>query len=711
MGAPTSYYPDQHYVWNNPSVIASFSQDVQHYGTESSYHLDHQYVTRSTPQSATSSYSRNHQYVTRSTPQSATASYFRNHQYVTRSTPQSATSSYSRNHQYVTRSTPQSATSSYSRNQRYVCSQESENVTYSYQASYPISGVSSQPLYENYLQETENSDIITTSEPATSIEPAKSAQAEESLNENYPLETKNDVRYSRTFNVITTNLIPATTQPSPSPQARTALVSRRDINSDTSKSRRHSVRFSTLRPMGQFGQCDECKSTRTGYNWCQYCNNEQFQKDFANWTSGSGEIDDFIQVAQLKATNVRSVLEWIDYKEFTNVKHLANGGNSSVFTAYWPRGPIRTWDANGDEWERGWGQANSDLGAYHQFSTLVSHVVRCYGISRCPFTNEFIVVTSYAEDGDLRQYMSKNFDNFTLQKKIITLRDIASGLVTIHRAGLLHKDLHTGNILRSGTWTMISDLGLCWHNASVTGNEKTVHGVLPYVAPEVLRGMPYTRAADVYSVGMIMYELWTGRPPFEEKDYDLPLAMNICSGTRPDIPSDVPAYYSIIMQACWDQDPDMRPTSRELERTFEIWIEKIANGELPCPKTFANKKSVDLTTQKDESSLYSIPERSMSQPIPPLSADQHVILNKLDERREALYQRCLDDRLIEMAEERSKNQEQVNPMTWTRELKTLADEIFGSSVNVLPITFNTVTTEPEPTRTAGNNRRQNRKSK
>ena len=64
--------------------------------------------------------------------------------------------------------------------------------------------------------------------------------------------------------------------------------------------------------------------------------------------------------------------------------------------------------------------------------------MRCYGISRCPTTNEFIVVTSYAEDGDLRQYISKNFDNFSLQKKIITLRDIAGGLVAIHRAGLLH---------------------------------------------------------------------------------------------------------------------------------------------------------------------------------------------------------------------------------------------------------------------------------
>ncbi|CAG8497877.1 10390_t:CDS:2 [Paraglomus occultum] len=539
-----------------------------------------------------------------------------------------------------------------------------------------------------------SSDVtITNCEPATTL----SAQAEESLNDNYPLEAKNDAQCSPNSNVATANDMPVTAKPFPSVHFP----------------RRNSVRLSTLRPMGQFGQCDECKSTRTGYNWCQYCNNEQFQKNFANWTSGSEEIDDFIQEAQLKATNARSILEWIDYEEFTNVKHLANGGNSSVFTAYWPRGPIRTWDADDDEWGRGWDQANSNLGAYHKFSTLVSHVVHCYGISRCPSTNEFIVVTSYAEDGDLRQYMSKNFDNFTLQKKIITLRDIASGLINTIFLSLqtLKKDLHTGNILRSGTWTMISDLGLCWNNTSVTGNETPVHGVLPYVAPEVLRKAPYTRAADVYSVGMIMYELWSGRPPFEGKDYDVHLAMDICSGMRPDLPSDIPDYYSLIMQACWADNPEIRPTSRELERTFDNWIEKIANGELICPKTFANKRSVNLTTQNNESSLYSIPERSMSQPIPPLSADQHEILNELDERREAVYHRCLNVRLLEMAEERTKNQEQVNPMTWTRELKTLADEIFGSSVNVLPIAFNIVTTGPESTMTADIDRRQNINSK
>jgi len=89
----------------------------------------------------------------------------------------------------------------------------------------------------------------------------------------------------------------------------------------------------------------------------------------------------------------------------------------------------------------------------------------------------------------------------------------------------------------------------------------------------------------------------------------------------------------MIMQACWAEDPNMRPMSRDLEMTFDNWIESIANGKLIFPKTFADKRSENSTTQEDESRLYSIPERSTSQPLPPLSTDQHELLNKLDERR------------------------------------------------------------------------------
>ena len=84
-------------------------------------------------------------------------------------------------------------------------------------------------------------------------------------------------------------------------------------------------------------------------------------------------------------------------------------------------------------------------------------------------------------------------------------------------------------------------------------------GVMPYVAPEVLRGKPYTQAADIYSFGMVMYFVATGRQPFDDRAHDQVLALNICNGIRPEInEKEAPKFYIDLMKNCWDPDPDKR---------------------------------------------------------------------------------------------------------------------------------------------------------
>ncbi|POG59112.1 kinase-like domain-containing protein [Rhizophagus irregularis DAOM 181602=DAOM 197198] len=106
-------------------------------------------------------------------------------------------------------------------------------------------------------------------------------------------------------------------------------------------------------------------------------------------------------------------------------------------------------------------------------------------------------------------------------------------------------------------------MGLCGE----VGNEDEtkIYGVMPYVAPEVLRGKPYTQAADVYSFGMVMYYIITGKQPFENRAHDSLLALDICNGIRPEIPEipEIPELksnlYIDLMKKCWDSDPDKRP--------------------------------------------------------------------------------------------------------------------------------------------------------
>src|SRR6185369_16039109 len=65
-----------------------------------------------------------------------------------------------------------------------------------------------------------------------------------------------------------------------------------------------------------YGLCKKCKRIKSNGNWCQPCISEYFQQNFKNWTSGNHDVDEFIQKSQLKAKNVRQVLEWIEYDRF-----------------------------------------------------------------------------------------------------------------------------------------------------------------------------------------------------------------------------------------------------------------------------------------------------------------------------------------------------------------------------------------------------------
>ena len=105
----------------------------------------------------------------------------------------------------------------------------------------------------------------------------------------------------------------------------------------------------------------------------------------------------------------------------------------------------------------------------------------------------------YADNGSLGDYMTKSFKDLKWKDKIEILYRIISGLNNIHQEKLVHHDFHSGNILHFG-WldqgVMIADLGL-----SVPADQEPpcVIGVLPYIAPEVLNGKPYTQKSDIES--------------------------------------------------------------------------------------------------------------------------------------------------------------------------------------------------------------------
>src|ERR1044072_2189230 len=124
------------------------------------------------------------------------------------------------------------------------------------------------------------------------------------------------------------------------------------------------------------------------------------------------------------------------------------------------------------------------------------------------------MVLKYCENGNLRNLRNQSEDSY--DTKILRLSYIAMGLLDIHDAGNVHKDFHPGNILFFKNIPLISDLGLCQPANIKSVKKGEIYGVLPYMAPEVLCGYQYTKAADIYSFGIVMNEFISEETPYND---------------------------------------------------------------------------------------------------------------------------------------------------------------------------------------------------
>ncbi|GES97203.1 kinase-like domain-containing protein [Rhizophagus clarus] len=328
---------------------------------------------------------------------------------------------------------------------------------------------------------------------------------------------------------------------------------------------------------------------------CNYiCNAIRFRQNFKNWTSGNDDVDKLIQDTQLSAHGnseiFKKALEWIPYNRFYNIKYITKGGFGKVYRANWIDGYIDKWDDYNKNWKRDnrnmfvalKSLGNSKNITFEFMNEIIIHnigrvdtyfIVGFYGITQDSETKDYMMVLDYAEDGSLRNYLDKNYSILNWDKKIGYLQDAILGLKYIHEEELIHQDLHIGNILKLKYSTAITDMGLCKPvNYNATENTKNkVYGVLPYMAPEILRGQNYTKAADIYSFGIIIYEVISGLPPYHDISHDNSLAVKICQGLRPRFNIKVPQLIVHLIKRCLDSNPINRPKAEEIENILHTW--------------------------------------------------------------------------------------------------------------------------------------------
>ena len=182
-----------------------------------------------------------------------------------------------------------------------------------------------------------------------------------------------------------------------------------------------------------------------------------------------------------------------------------------------------------------------------------------------------MIVMQYANDGNLLAYLNNNINKLTWKMKLEHLKNIAYVLYLMHEKGLMHCDLHGGNIVlnneqpdsESSSMAFICDLGLS-KSVNSTTSGSSIQGVLPYIAPELFHTLKFTPESDIYSFGILVYLIASGEPPYRGRPFDENLARNIVSGQRPVIPDSTPEPYKKLAEMCCDADPGKRPTAKNL---------------------------------------------------------------------------------------------------------------------------------------------------
>ncbi|EXX58411.1 kinase-like domain-containing protein [Rhizophagus irregularis DAOM 181602=DAOM 197198] len=262
---------------------------------------------------------------------------------------------------------------------------------------------------------------------------------------------------------------------------------------------------------------------------------------------------------------------WIPYDKFKNIKYLDKGGFGTIYEAIWSDKNMKVvlkclnnlndsenFNEFLDEWKNHYKCIGSKI------------IVHLYGFTKNPKTSNYTVVMDYADKGNLRKCLTNIITN-DWRSKLHKLFMIIAGLHKMHEQNLIHCDFHDGNILINKDEIWISDLGLSRPVKSFFKDDE-IYGVMPFIAPEILRGKPYTPASDIYSFSMIMWEFTSGISPFNDRAYDVQLSISICEGERPEIIENTPQCYIDLMKKCWDGDLLKRPSTSEVLNVIKRWI-------------------------------------------------------------------------------------------------------------------------------------------
>lgn len=276
----------------------------------------------------------------------------------------------------------------------------------------------------------------------------------------------------------------------------------------------------------------------------------------------------------------RSKVRQIKSKDVEIGRILGQGGFGTVYKGIWKSGG--TIEVAVKKLNPGCETMSEILQSFEKEIELMSgfrhpNVVQIYGVysdaneSGTQFSTPYSIVMEFMAGGALDKILYDHSHDLSESRRSSIIEDCLSGLIYLHSQGIMHRDIKSANVLldhnQRAKWT---DFGI---SRIVDEQQKTLtkgQGTISWMAPEIIRGEThYTMKADVYSFGILLWEIVARQQPFKELVNQFQIYEHILSGMRPTLPATTPTLLAEIIQWCWQSEAEARPSMEQIQQRLK----------------------------------------------------------------------------------------------------------------------------------------------
>ncbi|KAH9693591.1 serine/threonine-protein kinase STY46 [Citrus sinensis] len=226
----------------------------------------------------------------------------------------------------------------------------------------------------------------------------------------------------------------------------------------------------------------------------------------------------------------------------------------------------------------------------------VRHMNVVQFIGACTRPPRLFIVTEFMSGGSIYDYLHKQKCGLKLPLLLRVAIDVSKGMNYLHRNNIIHRDLKAANLLMNENGVRDSDIHCYLSNfLSIStvilvvkvadfgvARVQAQYGVMTaetgtyrWMAPEVIEHQPYNHRADVFSFGIVLWELVTGKLPYDDLT-PLQAAVGVVQkGLRPTIPVHTHPILVDLLERCWQRDPSLRPDFSEITELLQHLAQRL----------------------------------------------------------------------------------------------------------------------------------------